>query len=393
MPSRRHFLRATVAAAGAAALYDSLVSSLAAQGCGLEPPAGTLVRTLPLGGPAPARRPTPLGTPVGGAGLDTRQFTDLSRIAPDRQLTPSDEVFVRTAPPPDLAALAPQWTVTLHGRDGVRPLPAADLARAARPMGAHVIECSGNADPDNFGLLSAAEWSGVPLADIADRLRPGSADFGLLVTGMDDTSQVARTSLPGASWVLPLADLPRLGAFLATHMNGALLPPAHGAPVRLVVPGWYGCSWIKWVRDIALVGAEAPITSQMAEFAARTHQDGQPRSVAAYRAPTIDVAAMPVRVEQWRDAGRLTCRIVGIVWGGDRPVNELAIRFTTRDRWTRFPVCPSPIAPRAWSLWSYRWQPTSPGAYDIALSCPTPGVPTRRLDLFYYVRRVRIDEV
>ena len=78
--------------------------------------------------------------------------------------------------------------------------------------------------------------------------------------------------MAGASWVLPIAALNSLGAFLAVRMNGEPLPPDHGMPVRLVVPGWYGCAWIKWVIAIRLVGADEPATTQMKEFAGRTHQ-------------------------------------------------------------------------------------------------------------------------
>jgi DMSO/TMAO reductase YedYZ molybdopterin-dependent catalytic subunit len=159
------------------------------------------------------------------------------------------------------------------------------------------------------------------------------------------------------------------------------------------VPGWYGCAWIKWVTDVRLVDGEAPVTSQMAEFAARTHQQGEPLRARAYEPPAIDVAATPIRVEQWRVQGRTEYRVIGIVWGGDATPGELAIRFGARDAWRRVSVCRSALAPAAWSLWAYTWRPDAPGTYDIALSCPDTRVPTRRLDLFYYVRRVRIDDV
>ena len=46
-----------------------------------------------------------------------------------------------------------------------------------------------------------------------------------------------------------------------------------------------------------------------------------------------------------------------------------------------------------WSLWEYRWQPTAPGTYDIALEVPDPSVPQRRLKSGYYMRQVKIDDV
>ena len=58
-----------------------------------------------------------------------------------------------------------------------------------------------------------------------------------------------------------------------------------------------------------------------------------------------------------------------------------------------FVGCPAPEAPRTWSVWTHRWRPESTGTYTISLRCADPAVRTRRLDLFYYSRRVRIDEV
>ena len=102
---------------------------------------------------------------VGGPGLDARLFTDLSTLQHDRLVTPSAEVFVRTAAPPQLPA--GPWPIAAKGFAGATPaIDAAALVRDAKPMGAHLIECSGNADPDNFGLMSVAEWDGVPLVSV-----------------------------------------------------------------------------------------------------------------------------------------------------------------------------------------------------------------------------------
>jgi DMSO/TMAO reductase YedYZ molybdopterin-dependent catalytic subunit len=356
----------------------SIAEHLAAQPCEGAPP-GELLGTLPLHGDT-ARR-TPFGNILGGPGLDARRFTDLSDLRPDRLVTPTSEMFIRTVAPPALRLTPALW-----------PLPLDALRRDARPMGAHLIECSGNTDPDNFGLMSVAEWDGVPLSEILATLPNRAGAAAVLVSGVDEHPP-SRSSNPGASWVFPLDALDRLGAFLAVRMNGDRLPPDHGAPVRLVVPGWYGCSWIKWVNDIRFVAADEPVTSQMVEFSLRTHQGGIPKLARDYAAPVIDLAAMPIRVEKRRVNGRLEYRIVGIVWGGDKPVDRLAIRFRAGDAPTAFAICPAPRTHRTWSLWDYRWRPTEPGVYNIALKAADPAIRTRRLDVSFYVRRVVIDEV
>jgi DMSO/TMAO reductase YedYZ molybdopterin-dependent catalytic subunit len=354
-------------------------------------PGARFVGTVELGAAvgAPA---APLGKLL-GSGLDARLFTDLSTLAPDRLVVPNDRFFVRTAYPPMIDPAKP-WTITLGGlvttpgsvtMDELKPL--------ARPFGACVIECAGNTNPSNFGLLSAAEWGGVPMAAVLDRMRPQKGAARVLVSGVDDFTRPSQTSVPGASWIFSRDELDRAGAFLATTMNGARLPKDHGSPVRLIVPGWYGCACIKWVDRIELVAANAPSTAQMTEFAQRTHQNGRPSLARDFTPAVIDVAAMPVRVEKWTANNRVVYRIVGVMWGGSKPTNALQIRFRPDEAFVPVSDCPMPVTTRTWSLWSHVWRPPTPRRYQIVLRVDDPAVRTRRLDLFFYVREVRIDEV
>jgi DMSO/TMAO reductase YedYZ molybdopterin-dependent catalytic subunit len=393
-PSRRRFLAHTLALGALTVVPDDpwLVRLAAQMPCD-DGAGGELLRVLPLYGPGAAD--VPLGAMVGGPGLDARQFTDLSGLSAATLVTPTERVFVRTAAPPGLDHDGAAWQVAV-GRPaagGGVTVTAAALAGEAAPMGVHLIECSGNANPQNFGLMSAVEWDGVPLARLLERVPrpPGAA--GVLVSGVDHEQPGSRQSLPGASWVLSLDALDRLAPFLAVRMNGQLLTADHGAPVRLAVPGWYGCAWIKWVNELRWVGADEAATTQMMEFAFRTHQDGIPALARDYAEPAIDTAAMPIRIEQRRVDGHVEYRVVGIVWGGTQVVDRLVIRFGSRDRGTAFPICPAPSTHRSWSLWSYRWRPEEPGYYDISLRAADPQVRTRRLDLAFYIRRVRIDEI
>ena len=102
-------------------------------------------------------------------------------------------------------------------------------------MGAHLFECAGNNNPANFGLMSVAEWDGVPLTTIVSRLQPAPA-AALLVSGMDHAERSSADSISGASWIFPLASLLRLGAFLAVRMNRGHCRPITGQPVRLSCP-------------------------------------------------------------------------------------------------------------------------------------------------------------
>lgn len=390
MRGRRRFLR-NVFATGAALAIERWLDAQPLQ----QVSGGRLLRTMPLG--RLDGRPVPPLHALLGRGLDARQFTDLSTLSPDRLVTPTDQFYIRTSHPPDLPSSA-GWSLLLGGRVvAERRVTLPEIERDARDIGLRLMECAGNSDPANFGLLSAAHWSGVPLGGVLDYVRAGADARRIRVTGIDDEQTPSVTSNPGASWVFTRDELERSGAFLAVGMNAAPLTADHGAPVRLVVPNYYGCSCIKWVSRIDWVPDDEPATVQMMEFSARTHQDGVPRLAREYKPPVIELAATPVRVEQWavmrENREQILYRVVGIRWGGASKQPPLTIRFGSNDRFVAVSDVPPTDNTAAWSLWSHEWMPAAPGRYQIALSVADRAVPARRLDLHYYAREVEIDRV
>jgi len=390
--TRREFLASAVYAAALARLQP-------------PPSESRLLGTVPLY--LPDRPVPPLERLIGG-GLDARLATDLSALDASKLLIPNNRYYVRTAAPRELdaAVAATPWTIAIRGRvESPASVALADIERASIKAGPYVMECAGNADPTNYGLMSAATWDGAPLLALLDRVSPAAGASRVLVTGMDDEGPAATsvTSIPGASWIFSRDQLER--AILAVRMNGAPLPRDHGFPVRLIVPGWYGCACIKWVNAIDLVPEDAQPTTQMWEFARRTHQPfdapeasgslraGPPQLARDYVPAVIDTAAMPIRIEKWSAGGKIQYRVMGIVWGGTKPTSALSIRFRSGDPWAKVEDCPLPKTMDTWTLWTHTWRPSEAGRYQIVLKVDDPSVRTRRLDLFFYTRELEITEV
>ena len=242
--------------------------------------------------------------------------------------------------------------------------------------------------------MSTAQWDGVPLSALLDRVQPSDRAWRVLVSGVDDATDPGGTSQPGASWIFSRDDLER--ALLAVRMNGVALPRDHGSPVRLIVPGWYGCACIKWVNRIELVPDDAPATTQMREFAARTHQpfDSLNRSVTGTaRATSCRRSSTQRRCRSASRNGRAgrprLLPLIGIVWGGSKPTNALSIRFRANLPWMRVEDCPLPASTETWSVWTHTWRPDAPGRYQIVLRVDDPTIRTRRLDLFFYARSMK----
>jgi DMSO/TMAO reductase YedYZ molybdopterin-dependent catalytic subunit len=327
-----------------------------------------------------------------GAELDGRLFSDLSKFSPENPF-PSAEVFYVRTRASDLLTNQEDWRIEVHGLvEKPINLRTDDLRKSVRPAGLHLMECSGNTRATRFGLLSVADWSGVPVSAILEPCKPRRKATRVVISGFDRYSASSTTSVVGADWVFTLEQLQAANAFLATAINGQPLTPDHGAPVRLIVPGWYGCACIKWVNGIRLVDDEVEATSQMQEFAGRTHQQGIPKLARDYRPATIDQAAMPTRVEKWLVGGKIKYRVVGILWGGSRLVKSLEIRFNLDEDYVPVDSFLQTYND-PWSFWSHAWMPKSPGIYMIRLRVVDKVVESRRLDSGHYVRSVEVTEV
>lgn len=327
-----------------------------------------------------------------GAELDGRLFTDLSQLTSRDQITPTERFYLRTRAS-KLLPQAKSWSIKVEGLAAESSsITIEDLKREQKPMGVHVMECAGNLGFARFGMISAARWGGVALTSLLADAKVKAQTTRIMISGFDEYETESASSVPGASWIFSREELQAAGAFLATEMNGQALSVDHGAPVRLVVPGWYGCTCIKWVDTITLVADNAEATSQMKEYAARTHQRGVPALASEYQAAIIDQAAMPIRVEKWLVSGKIKYRVMGIAWGGSRPVKVLQIRFNPEEDFV--PVDQfEPLHNDPWTRWSHAWSPSGPGTYTIRLAVKEPQIRARRLDSGYYVRSVEITEV
>ena len=386
--SRRDFLRNCLLASGGLLVGLDRLSAFAPQQNGSSDPfrGGKQLGTVEFTNESRAPLDTVLGT-----GLDARLYSDLSTLSFEHRITPGDKFYLRTSAS-ELLNISKLWTIQVGGL-AQKPATVAleDLQKAAKPMGLHLMECSGNTRATRFALLSVADWTGVPLNDLfASRVKPRSSR--VMVSGFDQYPGRSATSVPGADWVFTVEQLDTAKAFLALEMNGKPLTKDHGAPVRLLVPGWYGCTCIKWVNAITFVEENVAATSQMREFAARTHQYGAPELAKDYRPAIIDQAAMPIRVEKWSVGGGIKYRVVGILWGGSRPIKSLEIRFNPEEDYARVDqFLQNTNDP--WSLWWHAWSPKTPGTYLIRLRVGDPGIETKRLDSGHYVRSVDIEEV
>src|SRR5437867_926996 len=128
------------------------------------------------------------------------------------------------------------------------------------------LECAGNgrarlsprpiSQPWLNEAIGTAEWTGTPLAGVLDDAGVDPAAVELVFTGADHG--IEKTYEHDYARSLSLADATRPEVLLVHEMNGRPLEPQHGFPLRLLVPGWYGMTQVKWLTRIDAV--DAPLT-------------------------------------------------------------------------------------------------------------------------------------
>lgn len=281
-------------------------------------------------------------------------------------ITPNQAFYVRNHFPVPALDLA-KWRLTIAGAI-TQPtvLTWADWQTLPRRSLLVTMECGGNGrvgmrptaqgEPWGYGAVSTAEWSGVPLQAVlaAAGIAPDACE--LLVTGADaGIVPELGQSIPYAR-SLSLAQAMHPDTLLADTMNGETLPPNHGFPVRLIVPGWYGMAAVKWVTRI-----EALRTPFTGFYQHDRYVLIYPEQVAVAPVPltTMGVRALITTpaAEATLAAGIIPIR--GLAWSGAAPVQTAQVSINGDDwqtaEWT------SAATQYAWRAWEYRWQATRPG--------------------------------
>ncbi|MFI8961661.1 sulfite oxidase [Streptomyces sp. NPDC053493] len=275
-------------------------------------------------------------------------------------------------------AAAAHWRLTVGGLVR-RPLVLDPAALRARPAVTHrvTLECAGNgrarlqprpvSQPWLLEAVGTADWTGVPLAGLLAEAGVREGAVEAVFTGADHgvergVEQDYRRSLP-----LDVAADPARGVLVAYAMNGAPLPPQHGHPLRLVVPGWYGMASVKWLRDITVT--DTPFTGFQQTVAYRYRQGpddpGEPVDVVAPRALMIP-PGFPDFMSRTRVVRPGPVPVTGRAWSGRAPVVRVEFSADGEQTWTDAEVTADPDRPWAWAAWRTTWT-ASPGAYRLAV--------------------------
>jgi DMSO/TMAO reductase YedYZ molybdopterin-dependent catalytic subunit len=286
-------------------------------------------------------------------------------------VTPTRLFFVRNHF--DVPALDPAtWRLRVEGQVE-RPLALGWEELAAMPERTvfATVECAGNGRsflrprvdgvPWGAGAIGHAEWTGVPLRLVLQRagVRPQAVEA--LFEGADWGSEPDHPAPMQFARSLPLSKALDPDTLLVMRMNGELLDPNHGFPLRLFVPGWYGVASVKWLQRIELVDRPFQGYFQSVKYIVRRRIQET--------AEHVMLGAMAIKSEIIRPAVGATLavgsnRVFGVAWAGEDAVARVEVSTDGGETWGEAELL-GPRARYSWTLWEYLWEVAQPGAYTL----------------------------
>ncbi len=231
------------------------------------------------------------------------------------------------------------------------------------------LECAGNgralleprpiSQPWLLEAIGNAEWTGVPLRVVLEEAGVGDGAVEVLFSGLDrgvegEVEQDYERSLP-------LAEAMREDVLLAFEMNGAPLLPQHGFPLRLVVPGWYGMTHVKWLSRVTVLAEPFEGYQQSRGYRLRADPDEPGDPVRRIRPRSLMVPpGIPDFLTRGRIAESGTHVVRGRAWSGVGPIERVEFSDDDGRTWWDAHLDALPRDPFAWRGWRFEWL-ASPG--------------------------------
>ena len=291
--------------------------------------------------------------------VHTKETLETQRAAQGAELlTPSNSLYVRNnlpAPSDEIVADRDAWEIEFGGVANPTSMTLGQLKTMGIETVVCVLQCSGNgraffdheASGTQWGVGAAGNvaWTGVPVRTVIETM--GGAGDGLpwlTGTGGEVIPEGIPTETIQVERSVPAEVMDR--AILAWEMNGEPIPLAHGGPLRLIVPGYYGVNNVKYVKKLAFTAEESSAKIQQSGYRIRpVGEKGAPSQPSMFE----------MNVKSWitgplTDAATGKVQIHGVALGGVSAVSKIEVSIDGGETWTEA----SFIGP---DLGEYAWRP------------------------------------
>jgi DMSO/TMAO reductase YedYZ molybdopterin-dependent catalytic subunit len=343
--SRRDVLRTSLAVAGLSTLgWPEWILPALADGETLVP-----FTDLPDQFPAPA--------------ADRRQL-DIRKI--DGPFTPKDQFFTTQHyghPDVDLATFRLKVTGLVDrplslSLDAIKRMKSTELVAG--------FECSGNRRPLQ-GLSSNARWTGVPLRAVLDQagIKPQAREFVFFGADHGPEEVEFRTQKYSVEQQFGRS-LSREKALsgdplLVYSLGGEPLTKHQGAPLRLLVPGWYGVANVKWLSQIHVQEDQ-----YLGKYQARWYRTLRGETIdgeVKWKETAITHMQLKSFIARVTRSGN-ECKVLGVVLNDGTPLKSVEVKID-QGPWQAATLDPATSGKYSWKLFTYTWTNATPGEHTL----------------------------
>jgi DMSO/TMAO reductase YedYZ molybdopterin-dependent catalytic subunit len=291
----------------------------------------------------------------------------------DTWVTPIDAFFVRQHLPRPARIEPAAYRLKINGMVGKEvEVTLADLEKLPQHTVPATLECTGNGrafySPKvpgiqwGRGAVGNAEWRGPRLSDVIKLAGLDPKAKFVEIDGADNG--VAQT--PDFVRSMPMEKALHPATLLALKMNGET-PDIHGFPARLIVPGWDGTSWVKWV--VRLTAAPAASGGFFMNPGYRYPKYALPPGTPARPEELEVIEGMPVKstLTAPEDGAKLPfgpVTIRGFAWAGENAIERVEVSTQGGMKWQAAQLSSQKL-PFAWRLFTLNWTPKTPGFHTI----------------------------
>jgi len=250
--------------------------------------------------------------------------------------------------------------------DELRARPAVDLAAT--------MECAGNgralleprpvSQPWLTEAVGTGLWRGVELAPLLEEAGPAAGSVDVVFAGLDRGVEGEIEQRYERS--LSLDEATGAGCLLAYELNGEPLPPQHGFPLRLVVPGWYGMTNVKWLAQITVLDRAFDGYQVVNGYRFRQTEDEEGRPVTRMRPRSLMVPpGIPDFMTRERIVEGGSVELQGRAWSGRARIVRVEISRDGGETWDDAVVESDPDQRWAWAGWSFLWEAPATGRFTL----------------------------
>ena len=271
------------------------------------------------------------------------------------------------------------WKVSIKGVKNPKTFSLAQLKKLGHTTMATILQCSGNGrgffahevrgSQWKTGAAACVVWTGVPMKVVVDACGGVDSDAVFMTsagvdhepTGLDPKKAKVERSVPKKVYK---------DAMLAWEMNGVPLPNAHGGPLRMVTPGYFGINNVKHLGQVAFTKTESTVKYMKSSYRISPIGKKGSQYPSCWEMPVKSWVTRPTDETGTVKAGNV--QIVGVAMGGTKKVRSVKVSIDGGQSWKKAKFVGPDLGKYAWRQFVFEAN-LAPGSYNLASKASTSG--------------------